>query len=603
MAPPDLLEQWKREIFKVCGDYNNVTVVEYHGTYSVGNPIEGPLTRNHAFFNGDDKNASVIILTTPRTLAQRHGPSALENWRRNNRYSERQIKALSETPELPRGTWPRDLHSCFRYVLVDEATSVKNVHSQSHLAVKYLNPDFTILATGTPDQNRVDDILGLAEIIEPKQRIREVEAQFNTANIEGFNPYDEDKYPDDHPVGQILRLKLSSVKAHIIDAKDVATQGKNMAAFYASCMIRRSNHSSIKDYGMIGNDIPPITAKRIYVDWAKSDEFDEKEKYDEVAGPSLKRLVKKTKEGKIIWNFRYHRRLILASQWTGFNKIDEQLKAQHCMEVLDKPDLCGTLAKMWATEHGETPQEDVKWQLSILLKGSPKGRALLELVRTIVVRNQKKLIIFCQQPAQMVHYKAILEAVGVKVACYHAGLSKAQKISMIDNFNKPLTRTGSATPMVFLTTIALAGVGLNLQYNCHHAIIPDPPSSQSAYDQAMTRLHRIGQENPVKGFTLIGKNSFNMRTQDNTLRKAAPGALASIDKNLFEFSVSELEDGHVELNLNDWVNYEGMLVPADDPRVQGRELNVLSGYDVLKALLSNRLGQEFQMSDLDEAFY
>jgi superfamily II helicase len=188
----------------------------------------------------------------------------------------------------------------------------------------------------------------------------------------------------------------------------------------------------------------------------------------------------------------------------------------------------------------------------------------------------------------MVYVYAILKACGISVECYHSKLSQQQRAAMVSRFSN------QDQPMVFLTTVTLAGVGLTLQYRCHWVLMLDPAMSQGSFDQGLGRCLRVGQKETVNVVTLMAKGSFNGRQLNNNFRKAFPELLASMDKEVFDIERSVDEEGEVVLDLKDWVQYEGKLIPSGDARAGN--LPVLKGVAVVKALSQNKLGIQFEWS-------
>lgn len=78
---PELIEQWAQEIRRFSDKFRPVI---YHGdkrTQSAIPKVDGLLTKSSPYFNGDDKNGRVIIITSLGTLVARHGPGRLKSFR------------------------------------------------------------------------------------------------------------------------------------------------------------------------------------------------------------------------------------------------------------------------------------------------------------------------------------------------------------------------------------------------------------------------------------------------------------------------------------------------------------------------------------------
>jgi hypothetical protein len=133
-------------------------------------------------------------------------------------------------------------------------------------------------------------------------------------------------------------------------------------------------------------------------------------------------------------------------------------------------------------------------------------------------------------------------------------------------------------------------VGYNLQEQCHWAAFIDPPPSQPLGDWAAARVHRLGQTEPVEVVTMTVPHTFNDRQIQNNLRKAIPNVMAMMDQTIFGAEVGGGEaTEEAELHVGRWVNYQGRLVPADEPGVAGLNLPVLEGMNLVKQILYNKM--------------
>lgn len=80
---PELIEQWAQEIRRFSDKFRPII---YHGDKraspnSAIPKVDGFLTRSSSYFNGNDKNRRIIIITSLGTLVARHGPTRLKSYR------------------------------------------------------------------------------------------------------------------------------------------------------------------------------------------------------------------------------------------------------------------------------------------------------------------------------------------------------------------------------------------------------------------------------------------------------------------------------------------------------------------------------------------
>lgn len=250
VCQPSLLNQWEEDIKKVT---NRFRVVQYHGDYRSGSVIATALTKRHAFFDRDsEENAATIILTTPKVLAIRHGPIAVKEWRvKTGRMTELQATHAMQIVDQESTS---SLYKCFDTLVIDEATSIKNPLSHSHLACKWLFADFNILVTGTLDLNSVADIRGYMPLIEP------ILSPWTTANLRRWHLSAETNRfvdcLDGSPQSKVLRPTVTAVEKFLF-ADNISTiqQGGVLRDLFQPCMCRRSLVSTLNGR-TIGDVIP-----------------------------------------------------------------------------------------------------------------------------------------------------------------------------------------------------------------------------------------------------------------------------------------------------------------------------------------------------------
>ncbi|MCJ1443003.1 MAG: hypothetical protein MMC23_003500 [Stictis urceolatum] len=79
-------------------------------------------------------------------------------------------------------------------------------------------------------------------------------------------------------------------------------------------------------------------------------------------------------------------------------------------------------------------------------------------------------------------------------------LEKRQRV-LLDFHNDP-------NITVLLISIGSGGIGLNLTAATHVHLL-EPPWNPMAESQALDRIHRLGQQNPVTTYKYIAKNTFD----------------------------------------------------------------------------------------------
>lgn len=579
-------------------------VYKYHGDFkdksNIGNPIQELLTKNNPIFKDAEENAAVVVVASVQTWAARHGPAPLKAWRtQSQRMTEASIRAMYHTPNLK---WKHDLSGLFAFCIIDEAQCIKNPASQSHLAALWLKADFNILVTGTPDANElVADMEGYLPFIEP--------CKDKHPNLYSQDKWDEWQVTKTTKVYEDLEdvadpAKVLRPSRHffykLINNDKVPTllRGIRMAALLQSCMIKRTWVSRVNGK-LLADHIPASKHRRAICSFTP----DEQGIYDQVSANSKKKLFRLQqtgpKAGRIMWNWKHYRMLVLLSTWTGFFRIEDKLTAADVKRLMGGKDLLTTIVQWYCQANpGEPFPESPSGRLALVLKGAPKIRALLATIAEVVVKNQEKMVIFATLPAQQALVYAILQAMNIDTEVYHAGLSAAEKGKLQGKFD------GTNSPMVLIGSYATMSCGLNLQHRCHWGAFIDPPPSQQIGAQSCARIHRLGgQEDQIVEFvTFLTKKTFNERQVQNNLRKAIPGVLASLNNSIFGVNISTNDEtDDLELDIGEWVQWEGRLVKANDPRLeQNHGLPILSGMDVVHQISDTEMGTPLDIGGTDD---
>jgi len=96
-----------------------------------GKRIRSRLTKDDHFFHANPRELSQsIVITSYGTLASRHGPVALKQWRKENG-----LFRGASVFTVPDPQWPADLSGCFLAIILDEVHLVKNIEAHATMVV------------------------------------------------------------------------------------------------------------------------------------------------------------------------------------------------------------------------------------------------------------------------------------------------------------------------------------------------------------------------------------------------------------------------------------------------------------------------------------
>ncbi|KAE8164621.1 SNF2 family N-terminal domain-containing protein [Aspergillus tamarii] len=574
VLPPGLIQQWAREITSMTSVFD---LYIYYGDYKTQSNvsskiIEERLTRDHELFNKKPETARALILTSYQTLNSRHGPGAVKT------ESEKRERRFNPTsPKMP-NNWKYSLAGKFNIGLFDEAQELRNPTSFQNLACQWLACSWNVLLTGTPWYNSVQDFRGYMPLVFKEPRAWD-ETLLYHHNMKAEDIFTIEK-------GHQLEYMLctdEAIETHILSShlSNYRIVGERMRRVLALLMVRRTIMSTIPFQcgKMIGSDIPGSQKKIVTV------------KYDEYELSTYKSAEKESRRGlfvrdhqdrkRFFWNSKKLRKLVLIASWLGFIFLSSSLevsKIPAALRLLER----GILVDTWITqvEKKAVVGKDMTVKdfyrtakankhatntarLEFLLRGSPKMRAMLPIIRDQVLLYKEKAIVWTLYPAEQVYVAAVLNEVGLDYGVYHSGL----------NFNHSASEC-----MVLINSFSVNSAGLNLQNQCRNVHLFSPTISKSIRNQAIGRSCRLGQSRIVLVYEYIVNDSFNTYLQDRGDRKAMAGLIIEMT-SLIRSNSDEIEDnGMCKTDLTRWVIRGTELVylengvEAEDSDVQDPEL-------------------------------
>ena len=128
---------------------------------------------------------------------------------------------------------------------------------------------------------------------------------------------------------------------------------------------------------------------------------------------------------------------------------------------------------------------------------STKLDALMDQVGDVVAEGHRTLI-FSQFTGFLDKVRRRMDAAGIEY-CYLDGTTR-NRPAVIAEFK-------SGTAPVFLISLKAGGVGLNLT-EADYCILLDPWWNPQAENQAIDRIHRIGQQKNVMVYRLVAKDTI-----------------------------------------------------------------------------------------------
>ena len=149
-----------------------------------------------------------MVITSPSTWLDRHGPKAQRVWLKNSQRLDRLTATEANTQLQPE--WKFGLDGCFEVIVINEAQLLQSLSAQTSIALQWLRAKMHVLVSATPMPNGITDWAGYTSFIEhPDAGQWWSEDSLEQMGFEeDMNPFD---LPDDHPAAK-LRLTKRAYK-------------------------------------------------------------------------------------------------------------------------------------------------------------------------------------------------------------------------------------------------------------------------------------------------------------------------------------------------------------------------------------------------------
>ncbi|KPA85275.1 DNA repair protein-like protein [Leptomonas pyrrhocoris] len=149
------------------------------------------------------------------------------------------------------------------------------------------------------------------------------------------------------------------------------------------------------------------------------------------------------------------------------------------------------------------------------LRLSSKTQYLIDIIQRVPAVD--KVVVFSSFLTYLRYAQHWLEDSGITCAIYSGSMTMRQKQLLLDKFRDAAQPD---SPRVLLATISSCGVGLNLTC-ANHCFLMEPSWNPSTEDQALNRIHRIGQAKPVTVTKLIAGGTVEENIRQLCERKRA----------------------------------------------------------------------------------
>ncbi|KAK2981079.1 hypothetical protein RJ640_012034 [Escallonia rubra] len=444
----------------------------------------------------------------------------------------------------------------WRRVILDEAHVIRNANTQQSRAVTSLSAKRRWVVTGTPIQNGSCDLYSLMAFLR-------------------FEPFCTRDYWNRlvrRPLIQgdekgLLRLQISSPDTpksrHNLRFRSLLVLAQSTTVLMGAISLRRS-----KDNTLIG--LPPRTVETCYVDLS----VEERELYDQMEGEAKKFVQVYFSADRVTSNLSTLLSIILRLRQICTNialcpsDLRASIPSSNIEDVSNNPELlkkmvsilqdgedfdcpicispptdiiitccahifcrscilktlrrskpCCPLCRRPLSESDifssppETSNVDNTGSLSSAI--SSKVAALLKLLSASRDQSpEKKSIVFSQFTKMLILLEEPLRAAGFKTLRLDGSMNAKQRVQVIDEFGVP----APDGPTIMLASLKASSTGINLTA-ASNVYLMEPWWNPAVEQQAMDRVHRIGQKEDVKIVRMIARNSIDERILELQERK------------------------------------------------------------------------------------
>ncbi|KAJ6505853.1 P-loop containing nucleoside triphosphate hydrolase protein [Mycena vitilis] len=456
-----ILQQWKTELKRFAPKLH---VLLYHGSGESGK-------------TADPRVPDVTLLTIAEV---------------RNQWAAFTDENVSDDTKFPLYT------GTFKRVIIDEAQTIRNPETASAKACWALKKCYGLCLSGTPAQNKLEDIYPLLKFLDVRS---EGLNDLTTFHSRVTNPYRQGEIEKttellvvrSHPhvcPWQFNRLSQRVLsECMIYRTKDLQLGGVELPKLHDAVLVRIQLTPAERAVYNYIRDIHPFKSQ-----WAKAVRLRQAADHPAL----LKRALQRGDIGPKPDHTSDQMRILLddsCAAATDVIKQDTPLKplppflAEHAA-VFESTYISSKLSAILA-----------------ILKRIPKGQ---------------KVLVFSHFVTNLDLMAEVLRGEGVSYARYHGLMGPSERTAALVRIRD------DETCRVLLMSIMAGGTGLDIPA-CNHVMLVEPWWNPYVEDQAISRVHRIGQRREVRVYKLLVKDSIEdsiVKTQD--AKREVIGGLLSL---------------------------------------------------------------------------
>ncbi|KAL0211759.1 hypothetical protein RCL1_005385 [Eukaryota sp. TZLM3-RCL] len=439
----------------------------------------------------------------------------------------------------------------WKSIIVDEAHRLKNNESKFFKVLSSFSSDFSLLLTGTPLQNSLDELFNLLHFLDPKsfdpgcfetERLRGAAAEATSSSTKSRqNQSNLIEETED----EVVKMESGSESEkegdsnQIVDDSNQIVDDSNQIVDDSNQIVDDSNPSVDEELALarmkfttdqlrhrisglilrrtkadVMIDIPSKIERLVYVDLTPWQKYI----YKIILTKNYSALTSAIEAG----------RASLGKNSTG-NRASLSNIAMQLLKVCDHPFLVDPDLNLenGSENEGESEKDEreneTEEQLKRIVQASGKLLMLdkiLSSLLTVPEINQKatsrhRILIFSQLVMMLDVISDFLNLKGISFERIDGSTDKSERQRSLDRFNSP-----SSTTDVFLLSTLAGGLGVNLA-TADTVVLFDSQWNPHNDLQALARAHRIGQTKTVLVLRLVTANSVEERILEVGRKKLA----------------------------------------------------------------------------------
>lgn len=431
-------------------------------------------------------------------------------------------------------------------VVLDEAQKIKNWTTKNATYVKALTPDYRLVLTGTPFENRLDELSSILDWIDPNA----LEPKWR------LTPW-HTTYATQGKKEAIGARNLETIRTRLTD-----------------CFIRRRREEVIKQLPSRKDTIIPVDI---------NDE--QRDAHLELDLPIARLLARSKKRPLTQPEF-----LLLMSYLLR-------------QRIISNGMLLANFQDIWDEIKGiKNPSDQM-----LLNYGTAKLVELKKLINDVVIQQGRKVIIFSQwrRMLKLAEWAItpILRSNGLRLSFFTGHESQKRRTQNIVELHDDPT-------MACLLLSDAGGVGLNLQRAADCCINLDLPWNPAVLEQRIGRIHRLGQKNPVDIYNIVSNNCIESKIagvinnkkalfsglfdggSDSISFDCATNFMSQLERILEPVKISDDEKKIIDLPVEDVIEDEDLYINSEnqaDSFKEGSDNNLVGSDDVSDTLPNETL--------------